>query len=272
VGARILIVEDNEANCELMLYLLRAYGHMVEAACDGASGLASAQRLRPDLILCDIQMPGIDGIEFSRRMRADRALDGTLLLAVTALAMVGDREVIMAAGFDGYFAKPIELDTFVQQVQAFLEPHLHGSYSTGPQTARAAPETPLTRATILVVDDRPDNLQLAASLFGPCGYRVITASGVLAAREELRVCVPDIILSDMVMSDGSGYELIAWVKADQQLRTIPFLFITSTLTAESDRREAFDLGAAEFICRPIEPQNLLALVNGWLPDPCRFAR
>ena len=98
MGAPILIVEDNEANCELMRYLLQAYGHTVITSRDGATGLASAQRWRPALILCDIQMPGIDGTQLAWHIRQDRALDGIVLLAVTALAMVGDREVFMAAG------------------------------------------------------------------------------------------------------------------------------------------------------------------------------
>jgi|HubBroStandDraft_1064217.scaffolds.fasta_scaffold56932_2 two-component system cell cycle response regulator len=264
MGAQILIVEDNEANCELMRYLLQAYGHTVVTARDGATGLASAQRWRPDLILCDIQMPGMDGTQLARHIRQDRALDGIVLLAVTALAMVGDREVIMAAGFDGYFAKPIAPATFVQEVQAFLPAALRGSRGDIGHAMPASPRVPRYRATILVVDDRRENLQLAGGLFGRCGYFVRTASGMCEALDELSRCLPDLILSDVVMSDGSGYELIRRVKTDERLRRIPFVFITSTLTAESDRRKGLALGAAQFIFRPLEPQALLAAVNGCL--------
>jgi len=266
VGAQILIVEDNEANCELMRYLLQAFGHTVVAARDGAGGLASAQMLRPDLILCDIQMPGIDGMHLARRIRQIPALTGIVLLAVTALAMVGDREVIMAAGFDGYLSKPVAPETFVQQVQAFLPAALHGSRSDTRRTTPVSPQPPRYRGTILVVDDRPENLQLARSLFGRSGYLVRTGSGVRAALDDLSRILPDVILSDVVMSDGSGYDLIRRVKSDQRLGRIAFVFVTSTLTAESERRRGLALGAARFIFRPIEPQELLAAVNGCLRE------
>jgi two-component system, cell cycle response regulator len=120
MGTRILIIEDNPANLDLMSYLLRAYGHSVLSAVDGESGIATARAARPDLILCDIQLPGIGGIEVVRRVRMDPALDGTRVIAVTALAMVGDRESILGAGFDGYLAKPITPETFVREVEAFL--------------------------------------------------------------------------------------------------------------------------------------------------------
>jgi CheY-like chemotaxis protein len=120
VPATILIIEDNAANLDLMSYLLRAFGHTVIAATDGQSGIATARRALPDLILCDIQLPDIGGIEVVSRVRSDGALHATRVVAVTALAMVGDRESILASGFDGYLAKPITPETFVRQVEAFL--------------------------------------------------------------------------------------------------------------------------------------------------------
>src|SRR5882672_7275823 len=102
---RLLIIEDNQVNRELITYLLRAYGYELLIATDGEQGLALAQRERPDLILCDIQIPGIDGYEIARRLKGDPALKGIPLIAVTALAMVGDRERILAAGFEDYIGK-----------------------------------------------------------------------------------------------------------------------------------------------------------------------
>jgi CheY-like chemotaxis protein len=118
--ARLLIIEDHADNLELMRYLLTAFGHQPVAAMDGLAGLAAAARERPDLILCDLQLPGVDGLEVARRLKADAALRPVPLVAVTALAMVGDRERILAAGFDGYISKPIVPETFVPQIEAFL--------------------------------------------------------------------------------------------------------------------------------------------------------
>ena len=120
MAARILIIEDNEANLELMSYLLRAFGHSVVAARDGVRGLEMARSGEADLVLCDIQLPGIGGREIASRLRADAAFDRLPLIAVTALAMVGDRETMLAAGFDGYIAKPITPDALVEAVLRVL--------------------------------------------------------------------------------------------------------------------------------------------------------
>src|SRR5262245_48003750 len=120
--ARILIVEDNPTNLELMSYLLTAFGHTTLAANDGEEGLEVARRALPDLIVCDVQLPRLDGYEVARRLKSDAVLRATPLVAVTALAMVGDRDRVLAAGFDGYIPKPITPETFVNQVEVFLTP------------------------------------------------------------------------------------------------------------------------------------------------------
>lgn len=117
--AHVLIIEDNAANLELMTYLLDAFGHAVCAARDGAEGLIAVRSNPPDVIICDVQIPKVDGFEVARRLKSDSNLRHIPLIAVTALAMVGDRDRILASGFDGYIAKPIEPEQFVRQVEAF---------------------------------------------------------------------------------------------------------------------------------------------------------
>src|SRR5258708_7169802 len=120
MSSRILIIEDNPANLELMTYLLKAFGHVPLTAQDGEEGLATARRQKPDLIVCDIQLPGMNGHAVAREVKADPALRGIPLVAVTAFAMVGDRDKVLASGFDGYISKPIDPETFVAQVETFL--------------------------------------------------------------------------------------------------------------------------------------------------------
>jgi len=120
MGARLLVIEDNPANLELMTYLLQAYGHTVLSAMDGQAGLAAARQEKPDLIVCDVQMPVMDGLDVARFLKSDPVLRTIPLIAVTALAMVGDRDRVLASGFDGYVGKPINPETFVQQMEAFL--------------------------------------------------------------------------------------------------------------------------------------------------------
>ena len=118
--ARILIIEDNPANLELMGYLLRCSGHEVPVATDGQAGLDLARMEAPELIICDIQMPHMTGFEVALRLKADDRLRHIPLVAITAFAMVGDRERVLAGGFDGYMAKPIDPEAFVAQIEAFL--------------------------------------------------------------------------------------------------------------------------------------------------------
>ena len=117
--ARVLIIEDNDANLELMTYLLTAFGHLTFTATQGAEGLEIAQRERPDIIVCDIQLPDIEGYEIARQLKSSADLRDIPLIAVTALAMVGDRDRILATGFNDYIAKPIVPETFVTQLEAF---------------------------------------------------------------------------------------------------------------------------------------------------------
>lgn len=120
MSARILVIEDNHDNRELMTYLLRSAGHTVLVTEDGTSGVAAARAERPDLILLDLHMPGISGWEAAEAIRAEPALRRVPIVAVTALAMVGDRDAVLASGFDGYIAKPLTPETFAAEAVGFL--------------------------------------------------------------------------------------------------------------------------------------------------------
>jgi two-component system, cell cycle response regulator DivK len=105
--ARVLIVEDNAANMTLAVFLLESAGHTVLSATDAEAGLTLARDEQPDLILMDIQLAGMDGLEATALLKADAATRAIPVVAVTALAMKGDEERIRAAGCDAYIAKPI---------------------------------------------------------------------------------------------------------------------------------------------------------------------
>jgi len=212
-----------------------------------------------------VQLPKIDGYGVARWLKSHPYLRTIPLVAVTALAMVGDRDKMLAAGFDGYIAKPIAPETFVQEVEAFLQGELHStSLPTLQSTVQTSP--PSMMATILVVDNTPINLELAQSTFAPFGYKVITARGMVEALSLARRTVPDLILSDLNMADGSEYDFITAVKADPHLRAIPFVFITSTALDTSDWAKGLRLGAVRFLVRPLEPHILLAGIEACLRE------
>ncbi len=117
---RILVIEDNPVNLELMSDLLEAFGFTVLTARGGAQGIELVRQEKLDLIICDVQMPGMDGYEVAAYLKRDPMLRRIPLVAVTALAMVGDREKVLAAGFDGYIDKPISPELFKNQVEGFM--------------------------------------------------------------------------------------------------------------------------------------------------------
>jgi two-component system, cell cycle response regulator DivK len=118
--ATVLIVEDNAANMALATFLLQSAGHSVLTAIDAEAGLTVARREQPQLILMDIQLPGMDGLTATVLLKGDDLTRGIPVIALTALAMKGDEERIRAAGCDGYIAKPLAYNDFLATISARL--------------------------------------------------------------------------------------------------------------------------------------------------------
>jgi two-component system cell cycle response regulator DivK len=118
--AKILVVEDNPTNMKLAVFLLEAAGHTVISATDAELGLTLARDESPNLILMDIQLPGMDGLQATALLKGDIATRSIPVIALTALAMKGDEERIRAAGCDGYIAKPLAHRDFIASISAQL--------------------------------------------------------------------------------------------------------------------------------------------------------
>jgi two-component system cell cycle response regulator len=269
---RILIIEDHFDNLELMAYLLKAFGYATLAARDGLEGLKLAERELPEVIICDIQLPGIDGFEVAKRLKNDARLREIPLVGITALAMVGDRDRVLQAGFDGYIPKPIAPETFVNDIEAFLKPKQQRSAA---RVAAVEPgeepwrhvngnNTPAPRGTILVVDDVAANLELARSIFEPSGFNVLLASDVDSAIEFAMQNLPDLILSDVNMPRATGFELLLRVKSDPHLQPVPVVLITGTSPQDMIADHALAIGATKFLRRPIDSDVLLAEIESCL--------
>jgi len=268
MALRILVIEDSPAILEMIRYLLRAFGHTPLLAVEGLEGLQAAERELPDLILCDIQLPVMDGYEIVRRLKSDPRLTHIPVVALTALAMVGDRDRVLAAGFDGYMAKPIVPQTFVSEVEAFSR--FPSETPTGPvlqqppvaktpsMPAKKSLESPY--ATILAVDNFEANLAFAKAIFEPAGYRVLLARNVddaLALTKEHR---PDLVLCDLHMPGKNGHAFIRLVRADAQFKTLPIIVISASIYPERDAKTSRDLGATKHLQRPVDPELLLTEV------------
>jgi two-component system cell cycle response regulator DivK len=121
---KILIVEDNDLNLKLFRDLLGANGYETYETKEGIEAISLTRNVQPDLIIMDIQLPEISGLDITRKIKADSDICHVPIIAVTAFAMKDDEDKILAAGCEAYLSKPIAIDDFLKTIRRFLEPHL----------------------------------------------------------------------------------------------------------------------------------------------------
>jgi CheY-like chemotaxis protein len=120
MAKRLLVIEDNATTREFLTYLLKSFGYEVISAEDGVQGVEMAIKHLPDAIVCDVHLPRLDGFGVLRELKANPLTAKIPLIAVTALAMVGDRQRMLAAGFDGYVPKPVDPERFVPDILHYI--------------------------------------------------------------------------------------------------------------------------------------------------------
>lgn len=267
MNTRILICEDNKPNLDLMVYLLCHSGYKVLTAMDGETGLQMCQDEKPDLMICDIQLPKMDGMEVIRHLKsADSAISRIPIIAITAYAMVGDKQKILASGCDGYISKPIEPQTFVAQIEEYLPynqriAHLKKDRKAG-TNENAIHATQLDyKGTILLIDDNLADRYLSEMLLKSIHLKPLLAGSINEALKILENTIPDLILSDYHLPDSNGGELLKIVKSSPLLRNIPFIMISSSIPVKQQSLYKIHSEVEMIIYRPIEPQIFLDIIE-----------
>src|SRR6201995_4040387 len=239
----VLIVEDNELNMKLFRDLLEAHGYQTSGTSNGFEALDLVRKLRPDLVLMDIQLPQVSGLEVTKWIKDDPELRNIPVVAVTAFAMKGDEERIREGGCEAYLAKPISVGKFIETVRRFSG---QGKYSMS--------------ARILVVDDVPANVKLLEARLSAEYFDVLTASN---GAEALAICTCaecDIILLDVMMPDMDGFEVCRRLKSNPATHYIPVVIITA-LDSAADRVRGLEAGADDFLTKPVSDVVLIARVR-----------
>lgn len=260
---RILIIEDTPASIELAAYLIESAGWKTLMAVDGEDGLATVRSERPDLILCDIHVPKLDGFGIVARLKADPVLHRIPIVAVTALAMVGDRERAFAAGFDGYLPKPIVPETFIESLRRFLPAAAPSppAEATTPGLEQVPDYTHRRDGSVLIVDDQADNIALCRSILAPVVRDVRSAASMAVALDSIRRKHPDLVLCDVDMPGGGALELMEALQQEPAHDQVPVVVISSFPAAEFRAlTRHLDFKPRIVLFRPLEPEALRAAI------------
>lgn len=246
-SAHILVVDDNPVNRKLACNLLDLEGHTVSSAEDAPSALAALEAgPRPDLILMDIALPGMDGLTLTRQLRADPRFVGIPVVALTAFAMKGDEQRALAAGCDGYIAKPIDTRRFPGQIRAHL-PDSNDGEGDGLQ--------------VMIVEDHRIDLKLAGESARLSGHVVLSSTSGEDALDQLQQAHPDVVLLDLNLPGMDGVAFLQRVRADPATRDLPVVAITAYPDA-FHRRELEAAGCSAYLVKPIGMPELIAALEG----------
>jgi CheY-like chemotaxis protein len=279
--ARILIIEDNQANIDLVTFLLQAFGHRPFCATDGEMGVALALREQPDLVICDLHLPKLDGLGVVARLRADPATRGIPVLAASALPVTDGCADLRRAGFSGCLPKSLEPELLIRTLESFLPAHLRSGATPGFAPARppvspspaaaessasagAAPASASTtapasataqaRGRVLLLDAAPENAGLVAAILAQSGYAVGAASSHAQAAALLDGQAFDLVLCDLGLLEPSRLSFLA-----EALDLVPGLPVL--LLRPDDDDDLGSLGAGRprrVLSHPLEPQQLMA--------------
>jgi CheY-like chemotaxis protein len=254
---KILYVEDDPKSRLVIKKVLENTGCQVYDAENGKEGIKKAVDILPDIILMDIMLPVMDGLEATRQIRKIDTISKTPIIALTAKAMVTDREQILAAGCDEYISKPIDIPHFLETLSQYLDINL--SLSSPPPIPKSgtAPPSLTPSQTILVVDDLPQTLTILEKIFTAEGYKIFTASNGLYALDILKDHHVDLVISDILMPEMDGYRLCFEVRKNTKSRNTPFIFYSSHYSNAAEIEFGKRLGADGYLVRPSEISNLL---------------
>lgn len=247
----ILIIEDNEKNLKLVRALLIMGKYRVLESLTAEEGLDMAREHTPDMILMDIQLPGMNGLEATRIIKANPDLKQIPVVALTSHAMSGDEKKAIEAGCDGYMTKPIDTRTFLNDIARYIgneEPR------TSVVKGAAIKET-FRGAKILIVDDDPVNVKLIKGILARGGYKLFVAASGEQALEIVKEHQPDLILLDIMMPGIDGYEVTRQVRANPESDQIPIILVTA-LDSDTDKIKGKDAGAEEFLTKPVNPMEV----------------
>lgn len=259
-ASTILVIEDNELNLKLVRTLLDLEGYRVLEAEDAESGIRLASLHLPDLILMDIQLPGMDGLAATRILKDQEKTRAIPIVALTGFAMASDELKAREAGCDGYITKPINTRNFRETIAMHMN-------QRPVSNAPAAFESHRHKNRILIVDDDPLNVKLLSAKLPADQYEALPAFSGEEALRRTKEDNPDLILLDVMMPEMDGYEVSQLLKSNPATEGIPIILVTA-LDGSENKIRGFEAGADEFLNKPVNDVELLMRINSLLRLKC----
>jgi two-component system cell cycle response regulator len=264
----ILVIEDNAYNMKLVRSLLQIGGYEIIEAHTAEAGLELARQYSPDLILMDIQLPGMDGLSATRQIQTDPKLKKIPVLALTAYAMKGDEQKVLDAGCVGYVSKPLDTRAFLPTLLTLLPTTPDRRNPTIPESQPEPVSMDIHQDIfyanrILIVDDDPLNVKLLKAKLSEQTFITIEAFNGRECLDKAKSENPDLILLDLMMPGLDGFQVTRRLKKDPITRDIPIIHVTA-LNSCKDKVMAMDAGADEFLNKPIHTVELLTRIRSLL--------
>jgi PAS domain S-box-containing protein len=248
-GECILVVDDSAANLKLARVVLEHEGYEVRTAGDAEGALRELSTHTPRLILMDVKLPGMDGLELTRRLKTDVVTQDIVILALSASATKDDEQNALAAGCDGYVAKPIDVGALPRVIARYLLARQVPS--------RVSPSRTLTAGPILVVEDNAVTRKMMRVALTAEGYSVLEAKDGQTALRLVAEHEPAMVLLDCKLPDMDGFDIA------RQLRTlVPNLPIVAvTGWAHADEARVLTAGFIDILLKPVGPSRLIEIVE-----------
>jgi two-component system sensor histidine kinase/response regulator len=262
----VLVVDDVAENRTLVNSLLAPLGFAVLEAENGKEGVQKAQAQRPDLILMDMVMPVMDGLEATRQLRREESMASVPIISVSAIASSADRSRSLSAGANAFLPKPIDYDALITEVGALLqldwvrEGQADADEPPATQGPQRGEQPAAISRTILVADDEPAIVVSLEYLLQQAGYRVLAARDGQEVLETLQRETPDLILLDVMMPRLSGYDVCRKIRENPAWRHIRIVMVTAK-GLDTQVHEGLALGADAYVTKPFSNETLLRQVR-----------
>jgi putative two-component system response regulator len=254
---KVLVIEDNTMNMELVSILLEQVGSSTIQATTAESGITMAKIEHPSLILMDVSLPGMDGLEAVRILKQDASTQHIPIIVMTAHAMRGDETKARRAGCDGYLTKPFNTREFLQLIGDYIKPQEQENKTFSTQKTK----------NILIVDDEVINRELLEDLLESFGHRSESVTNGIEALARLyetdSLELPDLILLDVMMPGMNGFEVARIIRNNEITADLPIVMVTA-LSSREDRLRAVEAGANDFIAKPIDVTELRVRITSLL--------